>query len=405
MRFTDGHATTPLCAPSRSSVFSGRYAHNHGVRNNGASRSLDRHTTLQRYLKQAGYRTGLFGKYLNSWDLAEAPPHFEEFALLRPSYVDGTFNVDGTVRTVPGHTTTVVKNRAPAFIDKSRTDDRPWFAYVTPYASHGSNTPEPECAGTDVPAWDGRPSVPEADRGDKPAYVRDATRTLADGRLTRAEQLRTPRSVDDAVGAFRDKPAAPGRLDDTLVVYIGDNGFNWAGHGLGGKGVPYRPAHEVPFHLSWPGGGPGGGGRSDRGEHRHRADRARRGRDRAGHAARRTLAARRVLPRPPADRVVEAGHGHGGAEHLVLVRGRGPPVHGVPRAPHGRLGRRQRDGPGRVPRVLRPGRGPLPAEQRPPPGHARAGEGARDPRPCALRVRVTSGTVPGARRPAGGRRR
>ncbi|MYS16759.1 sulfatase-like hydrolase/transferase, partial [Streptomyces sp. SID4982] len=67
-----GHATTPLCAPSRSSVFSGRYAHNHGGRNNGASRSLDQHTTLQRYLKQAGYRTGLFGKYLNSWDLSEA---------------------------------------------------------------------------------------------------------------------------------------------------------------------------------------------------------------------------------------------------------------------------------------------------------------------------------------------
>ncbi|MEW1901198.1 sulfatase [Streptomyces sp. NPDC086147] len=259
VRFTNGHATTPLCAPSRSSVFSGRYAHNHGVRNNGASRSLDQHTTLQRYLKQAGYRTGLFGKYLNSWNLSDAPPHFEEFALLKPSYVDGTFNVDGTVQTVPGYTTTVVKNRALAFIDKSRTDDRPWFAYVTPYASHGPNTPEPKYAGTDVPAWDGRPSVPEADRSDKPAYVREATQTLADGRLTRAKQLRTLRSVDDAVGAFRDKLAALGQLDNTLVIYIGDNGFNWADHGLGGKGVPYRPAHEVPFYLSWPGGGLGGG--------------------------------------------------------------------------------------------------------------------------------------------------
>ncbi|MFE0773184.1 hypothetical protein [Streptomyces sp. NPDC058861] len=45
----------------------------------------------------------------------------EEFALLKPSYVHGTFDVDGTVRTVPGYTTTVVKNRTPAFIDKSRT--------------------------------------------------------------------------------------------------------------------------------------------------------------------------------------------------------------------------------------------------------------------------------------------
>ncbi|MFE6856542.1 sulfatase-like hydrolase/transferase, partial [Streptomyces sp. NPDC057674] len=51
VRFTNGHVTTPLCAPSRSSVFSGRFAHNHGVRNNSASHALDQHTTLQRYLK------------------------------------------------------------------------------------------------------------------------------------------------------------------------------------------------------------------------------------------------------------------------------------------------------------------------------------------------------------------
>ncbi|MYS11401.1 sulfatase-like hydrolase/transferase, partial [Streptomyces sp. SID6041] len=79
VRFTNGHVTTPLCAPSRSSVFSGRFAHNHGVRNNSASHSLDQRTTLQRYLKQAGYRTGLFGKYLNAWDIADNPPHFEDF--------------------------------------------------------------------------------------------------------------------------------------------------------------------------------------------------------------------------------------------------------------------------------------------------------------------------------------
>ncbi|MFC8172736.1 hypothetical protein [Streptomyces sp. NPDC057325] len=110
--------------------------------------------------------------------------------------------MDGAVRTVPGCTTTAVKNRTPAFIDKSRTDGRPWFAYVTPCASPGPHTPGPKYAGTDVPAWNGRPSVPGADRGDRPAYVRDATQTqtqtLADGRLTRAKQLRTLRSVDDA---------------------------------------------------------------------------------------------------------------------------------------------------------------------------------------------------------------
>ncbi|MER5464622.1 sulfatase-like hydrolase/transferase [Streptomyces sp. NPDC002668] len=102
MTFPEGHVTTPLCAPSRSSVFSGRYAHNHGVRNNGASAQLDQSTTVQRYLKQAGYRTGLFGKYLNSWPLANNPPHFEDFDLLQPGYVDAQWNVNGTVQTING---------------------------------------------------------------------------------------------------------------------------------------------------------------------------------------------------------------------------------------------------------------------------------------------------------------
>ncbi|MFC8229848.1 sulfatase [Streptomyces sp. NPDC057287] len=264
VRFTHGHVTTPLCSPSRSSVLSGQYAHNHGVRNNGASYQLDQNTTLQRYLKQAGYRTGLFGKFLNSWTLAQNPPHFEEFALLQPGYADARWNINGTVRTINGYTTEIIKNRTLDFLDEAANDSRPWFAYVTPYASHGPRTPEAKYAGTAVPEWDGRPSVPEADRSDKPDYVQNATGTLADGRRIRAEQLRVLRSVDDAVQAFKDKLTALGQLDNTLVIYIADNGFGWADHGWTKKSVPYRPAHEVPFYLSWPAGGLGAGTTDDR---------------------------------------------------------------------------------------------------------------------------------------------
>ncbi|MFE2729430.1 sulfatase, partial [Kitasatospora sp. NPDC059327] len=259
VRFTHGHVTTPLCAPSRSSVFSGRYAHNHGVRNNGASYSLDQHTTVQRYLKQAGYRTGLFGKYLNSWTLADNPPHFEEWALLQPAYNDARWNIDGTVQTLTGYTTDIVRNRTLAFLDKAATDARPWFAYVTPYASHAPNVPAAKYADTVVPPWNGRPSVLETDRSDKPEYIQNATATLADAQALRTRQLRTLLSVDDAVQAIHDKLAALGQLDNTLVVYLGDNGFTWADHGWSKKSVPYSPAHEVPFYLSWPAGGLGAG--------------------------------------------------------------------------------------------------------------------------------------------------
>ncbi|MEU2451609.1 sulfatase [Streptomyces sp. NPDC012765] len=257
--FTHGHSATPLCAPSRSSILSGRHAHHHGVRNNAASHSLDRSTTVQRRLGQAGYRTGLFGKYLNSWALEDSPPHFEEFALLRPGFNNAWWNIDGTVQQLPGYTTNVIKNRTLAFLDKAATDSRPWFAYVTPYASHEPNTPAAKYAETPVPAWNGRPSVPEADRSDKPAYIRNATATLADAQELRRRQLRALLSVDDAVQAIHDKLVALGQLENTLVIYTADNGYTWADHGWLKKSVPYSPAHEVPFYLSWPAGGLGSG--------------------------------------------------------------------------------------------------------------------------------------------------
>ncbi len=260
VRFSNGHVATPLCAPSRSSIFSGRQAHNHGVLDNSSPYNLDQNTTVQRYLQQAGYRTGLFGKYLNAWQAADNPPHFEEWLLEDPVvYNDGAYNDNGTVHTIPGYSTTVIKDRTLAFLDKAATDHRPWFAFVAPKASHEPNTPDAVYADTVVPAWNGRPSVPEADRSDKPQYIQNATATLADAQALRRRQLRTLLSVDDAVQEFHDKLVSLGQLDNTLVVYLGDNGYTWADHGWLKKSVPYRPSIEVPFYLSWPAGGLGAG--------------------------------------------------------------------------------------------------------------------------------------------------
>ncbi|WP_405784314.1 sulfatase [Streptomyces sp. NBC_01378] len=260
VKFTDGHVATPLCAPSRSSVFSGRHAHNHGVLDNGHPYKLDQNTTVQRYLKQAGYRTGLFGKYLNAWNVSDNPPHFEEWVLEDPVvYNDGTYNDNGTVHTIAGYSTTIIKNKTLAFLDKAATDTRPWFAVVTPKASHEPNTPETQYANTVVPDWNGRPSVFETDKSDKPDYIQNASQTLADGQSLRQRQLRTLLSVDDAVQAFKDKLVSLGQLHNTLVIYISDNGYTWADHGWSKKSVPYSPSHEVPFYLSWPAGGLGAG--------------------------------------------------------------------------------------------------------------------------------------------------
>jgi hypothetical protein len=75
--FLNSFAATPNCCPSRASVFSGRYSHNHGVRNNRLAFKLDHSTTIQRYLDDEGYRTSIFGKFLNEWDVHDDPPFFD----------------------------------------------------------------------------------------------------------------------------------------------------------------------------------------------------------------------------------------------------------------------------------------------------------------------------------------
>ncbi|GAB2829160.1 hypothetical protein GCM10022221_29530 [Actinocorallia aurea] len=265
VEFTRAHATTPLCCPSRSSIFSGRYAHNHGVRDNYLKLNLDQSTTFQRHLKDAGYRNGMFGKYLNEWRIKTPPEHFDDFAVLSPvGYVDGRFNRNGEIAVLPGYTTHHIRDFAVEFIREGKNDPRPWCAYVAPYGSHAPFTPEPKYADAPVEAWAGRPSVGEADKSDKPPYLRDAHASLSRGREIRREQARTLMSVDDAVQALRDELEATGQLDNTLVLFIGDNGYLWGDHGWARKSVPYRPAYEIPFFLSWPAGGLASGTKDDR---------------------------------------------------------------------------------------------------------------------------------------------
>ena len=71
-RFPNGYVTTPMCCPSRSSIFSGQYAHNTGVITNDGS-NFDSRYTWERYLHQNGYYTGLIGKFLNEVPTPDAP--------------------------------------------------------------------------------------------------------------------------------------------------------------------------------------------------------------------------------------------------------------------------------------------------------------------------------------------
>ena len=156
--------TTPLCCPSRSSILTGRYAHNTGVLTNGDEGQVlafDQDTTIEAYLKGAGYRTGIVGKFFNTWPLAMAPPFFDRWATMSGGYHDPVMNVDGAVHHVEGYSTSILGSQTVGILDDfdATDDDAPWFLYVAPHAPHGPYTPDEPYADAAVPPWRSRSSV------------------------------------------------------------------------------------------------------------------------------------------------------------------------------------------------------------------------------------------------------
>ena len=256
--FPNYMVTTPLCCPSRSSIFSGRYAHNTGVQTNTDAadvQAFDQQATIQAYLHQAGYQTAIAGKFFNTWPIGQDPPNFDRWAIFGGGYDDPVFNVDGTVRIHPGYSTNVLSDLSVDMLQTFESSDAtPWFLYLTPQAPHSPFTPDEPYLDAPVPPWRVGPAFNERHIGDKPRWVRWRTFSRVEAQQLRAVQLRTLMSVDDMVQRIFAELDALDETSDTLAIFTSDNGYLWGEHRIGGeKRFPYTESVEVPFYVRWPG--------------------------------------------------------------------------------------------------------------------------------------------------------
>ena len=254
--FTNAHATTPKCCPSRASFFTGLYAHNHGVISNGEADKLDHTITVQRFLRKKGYRTAIFGKFLNAWPVEVNPPFFDDWAISNGNYGKSFWNIGGQPKTKHSYSVDFVAKKASRFIrDADREDDdQPWLEWVTPYAPHLPSTPPDRYRNASLPAFPITPAMQETDVSDKPDFLErayDHDNFLA---TMRDDGRRSLMAVDDLVARLMDQLRKRHEVDNTLVIFASDNGFMLGEHGgVVAKDLPYPASTGVPMMMRWPG--------------------------------------------------------------------------------------------------------------------------------------------------------
>ena len=287
--FSNLHVSTPICGPSRACLFRGQYAHRTNIRINdpdnpnssgftGGMPSYVRHGLIDEdlsvWIKRAGYRTMLVGKYLNGKIVRGIPPGWDDYCnSLGASYYNtlqytNLENPRGSFKQLaPGVYRTAAETDDAVALIQTHLDsgsDSPFFLYLAPLAPH---QPAANATGgaaeTPYSRWWTQAVVPfapdirEKDFSDKSNLINwlkpfNAHRSHYADQVYR-DRLRSTRSVDDMFGAIMEQLETNDLLDNTYVLLTSDNGFHLGHQRLMGKGHGYDRSTRVPLYVMGPG--------------------------------------------------------------------------------------------------------------------------------------------------------
>jgi N-acetylglucosamine-6-sulfatase len=222
--FDRAFLTDPLCCPSRTTILTGKFTHNHDVTNNhhrkGGARTFReedlRRDTIGTRLGEAGYATGYFGKWMNGYEGRHVPPGWHRwFAfsgdLNRPDSYD--VNSDGQPRTFPRerNETDLLRDEAADFVNGHR--DEPWMAVVATHAPHGPYwPPDPSDRDRRARLTTLRPARRRRSHSPRPRIGRRSRRA---GRVGEPDQATIPglSARTEELGRVREKPCECGPSD------------------------------------------------------------------------------------------------------------------------------------------------------------------------------------------------
>jgi arylsulfatase A-like enzyme len=260
----NGAADIPLCGPARVSVLTGLSVTTHRCDDNStygdfrdSPLGLEKRT-VARFLKDAGYRTAHFGKYVNGKGPDGPPaPHWDRWCLIEGSGGGDSakqVNEDGEVYRIGGKPSMWAAARLADFV-RNHAGGGPWFAQYCPTIPHAPYEPTPESEHLYDGADRDVPSTNEGRMGDKPAWMRDLPkvelekiRRVIEGKKEELADLdrRCMKPVLDALDGS-------GQLGNTVVFFTSDNGYMAGEHRLQQKDHPYWESAEVPFFARGPG--------------------------------------------------------------------------------------------------------------------------------------------------------